>query len=159
MSKDLSLLESLKENDSIALNVQVKDWQEAIIICTKKLVENGAIEKSYVDAIINSTIKNGPYYIINENVAMPHARPEDGVNKDAFALITLQKPVVFPKDKRKIQVLISLAATSSDIHVSTALPQIVAVFESKETTQKILSAKSSKEVLEIISQVDFRKYL
>ena len=159
MAKDINLLESLKDNDSILLNGEAQDWKEAIKICTKKLVENNAIKQSYVDAIINSTEKNGPYYIIDENVAMPHARPEDGANQNAFALTVLKEPVTFPNDSRKIQILISLAATSADIHVASALPQIVAVFESKETTQKILDAKSKQEVIDIISKVNFKKYL
>lgn len=52
-----------------------------------------AITQDYYNAIIESTIKNGPYYIIANDLAMPHAQSERGVKENAFSLITLKKPV------------------------------------------------------------------
>lgn len=45
-------------------------------------------------------------------MAMPHARPEAGVQRDAFSLITLTHPVKF-QDGKEVSVLLALAATSS----------------------------------------------
>ena len=90
---------------------------------------------------------------------MPHARPEDGVNKSAFSLVILNKPIQFNNDKRKIRILITLAAASSEIHVSVSLPQVVASFESDAIIEKLLKASSDEEVIKILKKIDYSKYL
>ena len=157
--KDISLLDSLIENNSINIGETASTWEEAVKKTFKPLLENKAVSKSYVESVISLTKKHGPYYIISDDIAMPHARPEDGAIKNAFSLVILKTPVLFEHDDRKVSVLIGLSATSSDIHVSSALPQVVATFEDPKTVDKIKNAKSIKEVKEILSKVDSSKYL
>ncbi|CAT05023.1 ascorbate-specific PTS system enzyme II Ccomponent [Mesomycoplasma conjunctivae] len=156
---DINLLDNLKNNDTIVLNQSATDWKEAIYLGCKPLIEKKLIDESYYTAIIESTKKHGPYYILADYLAMPHASSEAGVYDNAFSLITLDKPVYFENDERPVQLLITLAATSADIHVSVALPQIVAIFDDASNIDKILKAKSKEEVLQILASVDFSKYL
>ena len=156
---DINLLDSLIENKSIQINVDANDWKEAIEKSIIPLIKSKAVESRYLKAIIDSTIKFGPYYIISNQVAMPHARPEDGVNKSAFSLVILNKPIQFNNDKRKIRILITLAAASSEIHVSVSLPQVVASFESDAIIEKLLKASSDEEVIKILKKIDYSKYL
>lgn len=154
----LSLKESLIENNSIKLNQPAETWQEAITIAAAPLIASGAIEKNYPAAIIASTEKFGPYYVLMPGMAMPHARPEDGVNRDAFSLVVLKKPVVF-SDGKEVSVLITLAATSNDIHTGIAIPQIVAVFELSNIIQRLEQVTEVKDVLAIIDEADMSAYL
>lgn len=154
----LSLRDSLVENDSIRLHEDAKTWQEAVKKATDPLVEKGVVENRYVDAIIASTEHYGPYYILMPGMAMPHARPEDGVIKDSFSLITLNEPVTF-SDGKEVQVLLTLAATSSDIHLSVAIPQIVAVFELDDIVNRLVQANTKEEVLAIIDEADYSAYI
>lgn len=154
----LSLRDSLNENDSIRLHEDAKTWQEAVKKATDPLVEKGVVENRYVDAIIASTEHYGPYYILMPGMAMPHARPEDGVIKDSFSLITLNEPVTF-SDGKEVQVLLTLAATSSDIHLSVAIPQIVAVFELDDIVNRLVQANTKEEVLAIIDEADYSAYI
>ncbi len=48
---------------------------------------------------------------------MPHARPEDGVNRTAFALVTLTEPVYFEGEDEPVDVMVTLAGSSSDEHM------------------------------------------
>ncbi len=150
MSSKTSLLRSLIENDSIKIKQEASSWQEAVQIAINPLIKSNAVDPRYVDAIIESTEEYGPYYILTERLAMPHARPEDGVNKNAFSLTTLKTPITFKNDGRKIDLLIALSATSNEIHVSEALPQIVDIFGDSEVTEKISNAKTKEEIIEII---------
>lgn len=154
----LSLRDSLVENDSIRVHEDAKTWQEAVKKATDPLVEKGVVENRYVDAIIASTEHYGPYYILMPGMAMPHARPEDGVIKDSFSLITLNEPVTF-SDGKEVQVLLTLAATSSDIHLSVAIPQIVAVFELDDIVNRLVQANTKEEVLAIIDEADYSAYI
>lgn len=157
-NKNLSLRDSLIENDSIRLNQSAKTWQDAVRVATQPLVEKGSVEDRYVDAIIASTEQYGPYYILMPGMAMPHARPEDGVRKDSFSLVTLQDPVTF-SDGKEVSVLLTLAATSSDIHLSVAIPQIIAVFELDDIVNRLLQATTKEEVIHIIDEADYSAYL
>lgn len=159
MSRVTGILESLIENNSIKIHVEVLNWQEAIKQSIAPLIESKSVKPIYATKVIESTIKYGPYYLISELVAMPHARPEDGVNKDSFSLITLKHPVQFDNDKRKIKILVALAATSADIHVSKALPQVVAIFENAIITNKIVVAKSKEEIIKILKSINLNKYV
>ncbi|MDR0270493.1 PTS sugar transporter subunit IIA [Paenibacillus sp.] len=154
----LNLKQSLVENDSILLNATAKTWQEAIERATEPLVKSGAVEPRYTQAIIASTELHGPYYILTPGMAMPHARPKDGVNRDAFSLVILDKPVEF-SDGKEVQVLIALAATSPSIHSSIAIPQIVALFDGPNVLDQMVAATSIDDILQMIDQVDTSSYL
>ncbi|MBA8760802.1 PTS transporter subunit EIIA [Staphylococcus schleiferi subsp. coagulans] len=154
----VSFKESLISENSVLLNQQATTWEEAVRIATKPLVESGAVEAGYTDAIISSTQHYGPYYLLMEGMAMPHARPEDGVKRDAFSLVTFDQPIPF-SDGKTAQAFVVLAATSSEIHTTLAIPQIVAVFEIENIIQKLVAANTIEEVLAIIDQADVTHYV
>lgn len=45
------------------------------------LLARNKIEASYVEAIKQKHKDIGAYYVLAPKIAMPHARPEDGVNE------------------------------------------------------------------------------
>ncbi len=154
----LSLKDSLIENDSIITNAKAKTWQESILRSVEPLIKSGACTKKYYENIIKSVEEIGPYFIICPLVAMPHAAPADGVNKDAFSLVILDKPVKFSSGQ-EVQLLLCLCATSADIHMGVAIPQICAIFEEKSNIQKLISKKNKKEILEFLGSIDLNKYV
>ena len=145
----MTLLESLVENNSIVLKEKADTWEEAVSKCISPLVKSNAVEQRYLDAIIKKTNDLGPFYILAPGLAMPHDRPESGVNKDSFSFVTLEKPVVFP-DGQEVDILIGLAATSSDIHNEEAIPQIVMLFDDESAFDKIRSAEKKEEIIELL---------
>ncbi|MGL5049909.1 MAG: PTS sugar transporter subunit IIA [Cetobacterium sp.] len=147
----MNLKSSLIENNSIALGKTAQNWKDAIKISTDLLVKSGAIEERYYDDIIKKTLEYGPYYIIMPEVAMPHARPESGVIKDSFSLVTLKEPVFFGEDVGHVSVLITLAATSADNHNEFGLVQVADLFEDEENILKIKNAKTKEEILALIA--------
>ncbi len=155
----VNLLANLIENDSILINQKAQTWQEAIAISCKPLIEKNLISLNYVESIVNSTIEHGPYYILAPFLAMPHAEAGKDVFKDCFSLVVFDKPFYFDQDSRPVQILITLGATSADIHTAVALPQIVAAFEDVDNIDKIIKATSKEEIIAILEKVDFSKYL
>ena len=91
-----------------------------------------AVQQSYHDAIIRSVEAHGPYIIIAPNFAMPHARPEDGVNRTAFALVTLDKPVYFEGESEPVDVFVTLAGSSSDEHIQ-GLTEVTQVLDDPDS--------------------------
>ena len=86
----LSLLTKLLTKDCIQLANFVQSWQEAIHLAASPLVQQHKIEQRYVEAMIRSIEHHGPYVVITPKVAIPHARPSDGVHELAISLLCLQ---------------------------------------------------------------------
>ncbi|TNG93921.1 PTS ascorbate-specific transporter subunit IIA [Testudinibacter sp. TR-2022] len=152
----MNLKQSLIDNDSIKLNQQATDWQAAIKIGTDMLVKSGAVEVRYHNAIVDSIKKLGPYIILAPGLAMPHARPEDGVNKTAFALVTLSTPVTFEGEETPVDVLITLAGSDSNQHMQ-GLMEITQILEDEESEsgvdlEKIKACQTKEEIYQVIDQ-------
>lgn len=149
---------SLIENNAIKLGVSVNNWQEAVKVGTDMLVESGAIEPCYYDAIISAVSKLGPYIVIAPGLAMPHARPEDGVNRTAFALVTLAEPVKFDGEDEPVRVLVTLAGSDSNTHLK-GITEIMQLFEDDDPNsetgvdlESILQCKTGDDVLAVLDK-------
>ncbi|MCW6653130.1 PTS sugar transporter subunit IIA [Aerococcaceae bacterium NML210727] len=154
----MNLKQALIENNSIRLGLNATTWQEAVELSIDPLIESGAVLPEYYDAVIASTEEYGPYYILMPGMAMPHARPEAGVQRDSFSLVTLTEPVTF-SDGKEVSVLIALAATSSQIHASVAIPQVVALLEIENAVSRLEQATTAEEVLAMIDETKDSPYL
>ncbi|EPF7650189.1 PTS sugar transporter subunit IIA [Vibrio vulnificus] len=150
----MGLKQSLIENNSIKLQAQASNWRDAIKIGTDMLIASGAIEPCYHDAIISSVEELGPYICIAPNLALPHARPENGVNRTAFALVTLETPIYFEGEEEPVDVLITLAGSSSDEHME-GLMEVTQVLDDEESDtgvdlDKLRRCRSLSDVFNVI---------
>jgi PTS system ascorbate-specific IIA component len=146
--------QSLIDNQSIRLQADAENWCDAIKIGTDMLVASGAITPAYHDAIISSVKALGPYIIIAPHLAMPHARPENGVNKTAFALVTLAKPIHFEGEDEPVDVLITLAGSSSDEHMD-GLMEVTQILDDEQSEtgvdlDKIRRCRTKQDVFHVI---------
>ncbi|HDT2999460.1 TPA: PTS sugar transporter subunit IIA [Proteus mirabilis] len=145
------MLKTLLTPDVVQVIPQVKDWREAIKIACQPLIDKGCIEPRYVDAIYKSHEKIGPYYVLGPGIAMPHARPEEGVNQLSLALTIIEKGVEFGADENDpVKLLIVLAATDNDSHIN-AIVKLAELFDNQDDIDTLLQAKSKAEVLAVIN--------
>ncbi|HBC5916200.1 MAG: PTS sugar transporter subunit IIA [Proteus mirabilis] len=145
------MLKTLLTPDVVQVIPQVKDWREAIKIACQPLIDKGCIEPRYVDAIYKSHKQIGPYYVLGPGIAMPHARPEEGVNQLSLALTIIEKGVEFGADENDpVKLLIVLAATDNDSHIN-AIVKLAELFDNQDDIDTLLQAKSKAEVLAVIN--------
>lgn len=130
--------------EAIALHVEVSDWEEAIRRAGDLLINTGKIATSYVDATIQNIHEFGPYILIAPNIALPHARPEDGVNEEAISVLTLKQPVGFDSE-RQFSIVICLAAVNQNLHIDM-LQRIAEVIANEELVQQLLETDSVQAV-------------
>ncbi|WP_199478856.1 PTS sugar transporter subunit IIA [Vibrio harveyi] len=152
----MGLKQSLIENNSIKLQAKASNWREAIKIGTDMLIASGAIQPSYHDAIISSVEELGPYICIAPNLALPHARPENGVIRTAFALVTLEEPIYFEGEDEPVDVLITLAGSSSDEHME-GLMEVTQVLDDEDSEtgvdlDKLRRCRSKTDVFNVIDE-------
>ncbi|EPG6064785.1 PTS sugar transporter subunit IIA [Proteus mirabilis] len=145
------MLKTLLTPDVVQVIPQVKDWREAIKFACQPLIDKGCIEPRYVDAIYKSHEQIGPYYVLGPGIAMPHARPEEGVNQLSLALTIIEKGVEFGADENDpVKLLIVLAATDNDSHIN-AIVKLAELFDNQDDIDTLLQAKSKAEVLAVIN--------
>ncbi|MCV9877516.1 PTS sugar transporter subunit IIA [Brenneria izbisi] len=129
-----------------------EDWREAIALSCQPLLDNGAINPSYVDAIYRSHDAIGPYYVVGPGIAMPHARPEEGVNKLAVSLTLIREGVVFHSaGNDPVYLLIVLAATDSNSHIDI-ISQLAQLFDTPEDVAALRRATTVEQILSVISR-------
>lgn len=145
-------LRELLNEDTIYLNQEATNWEDAIRVSANPLKNLGYVKDSYIEAMIENVRKLGPYIVIAPKVAMPHARPEDGVNKVSMTLTTFKEEIYFSgKEQHKVKILISLAPKDNQTHIK-ALACLTKMLSKKENIDKILNSKDKDEVLEVINK-------
>lgn len=87
---------------------------------------------------------------------MPHSRPEEGVIKTSFALVTLAEPITFDGEDEPISVLVTLAGSDSDKHME-GLMEITQVLDDPDSDTgvdlaKILRCQTKEDVYAVIDQ-------
>lgn len=143
------LLETVSVKD-IQIGLQATDWEEAIRKAAKPLLEDGAIETTYVEGIISSVRENGPYFVLSKGFALAHARPELGVNRLALNFATFDPPVSFGVGENDpVSLIVTLAATDANSHLDL-LAELAGILVEEGRMQKMFHAKSPEEFYELL---------
>ncbi|MDQ0252786.1 PTS system mannitol-specific IIA component/PTS system ascorbate-specific IIA component [Evansella vedderi] len=138
------------EESLVALDIEVSQPEEAIREAGKLLLNLELIEQQYIEAMVASFQKNGPYFVLAPKIALPHARPEDGVAEAAVSLIRLNEPVRFGHASNDpVQLVFALAASSSEEHLQV-LQKLMQLLGDENNVSKLLSAKSYQEINQLI---------
>ncbi len=126
-------------------------WENAIKAAAKPLKEQGYLTDDYVEAMINSVHTHGPYIVIAPNIAMPHARPEDGANKVGFSVTIVKEPVKFSDDpSHHAQLLVSLSCVDSDTHLQM-MQALVDVLGDPDKVDALVAAEKAEQVVDIFN--------
>ena len=147
--KDLVKKELIQQLD------KVNDWQTAVRIASKPLLEQGYIEESYVEAIISSVNEIGPYIVLAPKVAVPHASPDAGVHRLGISLLQLKEPVNFgleDDEDKNVQLIFVLATVDSTAHLK-ALQQLALILDDNDIIENLIKAETPKEILGLIEKV------
>ncbi len=146
MIKDL-----IKAKDILIVENNPKNVDDAINLTTSLLLQQGKINPSYPEAIIALHHNIGPYYVLAPKIAMPHARPEDGVNELCLQLTVFRQGMDFgSKDNGLVYFSISLAALDGDSHIQTIMI-LSEFFQNDEDIEGIING-SAAEILQIIQK-------
>lgn len=130
---------------------ETADWKQAIHEAAQPLLQEKAITRNYIKAMVDVLNQMGPYVVISPEVAIPHARPQDGVEKIGMALLKLQKGVTFSKDASKpVHLVIVLAAVDGDTHLK-ALHQLTKLLNNESVKEKLIAAESPIAIYRLLA--------
>ena len=137
------MLEELITRETYQYRTGKLSWQEAIACAAEPLLVQGAIEESYVDAMVDKVIEFGPFIDLGKGVAIPHARPKDGVNRIGMSMLKLEEPVYLLDDpSHEIRLIICIAAVDNQTHLRS-LSHLTAILREPEKCNNLSSQLTS----------------
>ncbi|WP_257006691.1 BglG family transcription antiterminator [Shouchella clausii] len=143
------MLSELLTKDMISFTDERLDWKEAIRLAAKPLSDTGKIEDSYVDAMINNVEELGAYIHIGKGIAIPHARPQAGVNQVGMSFLRTKTPVLLlDQEQHKIDIFICIAAVDNETHLK-ALSQLTKILADNHKLKELKQAKTVEEIVNI----------
>lgn len=140
--------------ERILVNAQAETWEDSVRLAGALLVQSGAVDPDYVDAMIAVVKELGPYVVIAPGVALPHARPEQGVHHNAFSLVRLRSPVRFGNpDNDPVTLVIALAARDNSSHIR-ALQTVATLVGESAFVERLRQAASVEEVTALVREAE-----
>lgn len=128
------------------------DWRSAIRLAGQPLIDEGAVTANYVEDAIRIAEEKGPYFDLGRGIAMPHARPEAGVNNIALSYLRTRTPVLLlDREDHPIEVFIMLAAVDSKSHLGV-LRTLAGVLTDADKVADLKDATTAEQVLAIFGE-------
>lgn len=144
-----SLRDALRDQ-CIQFRPSCESWQEAIEKASEPLLELGYITAGYVDEMIQTIFRHGPYIAVYPGFALPHALSYGNVKQVGFSFLHLDTPVWLPGSrKNEIRILIVVATVNNTMH-KRALGELASILECSENRTKLLESKDIDTVKQIL---------
>lgn len=146
----------------IQLDVEVADWQEAIYRAGQVLVDEGACDTTYLDIIVENIQESGPYIVISQGFAYPHAQIGDSNHQTAMNLIRLKNPVYFDDEVQDdstdigtlpVRYVCLLSAVDSKAH-SKAFFNLSNLLKNPQFKEKLDACQTAAEVHNTIEEYE-----
>ena len=144
-------LKDLLKYENVEIIDSVDNWRDAVVIATRKLVEQGYIEPRYTDAIIESAIEHNAYFVLCPGVALLHASSDKGVNETQLSITYVKEPFRFEGKDEDVNLMITLAAADGETHMQ-AIQQVAIVLGDDETLNKALNPESVDELYSLFTE-------
>ncbi|HDK5742497.1 TPA: transcription antiterminator, partial [Clostridioides difficile] len=142
------MLKELINAERVNIIKSVRDWKEAIKIASKPLLEDNSIEELYIENMIKSVEKYGPYIVLADRFALPHASSKEGVNKLAMSLLIVEDEVDLLG--KLVNIFMVLAAVDNTTHIR-ALASLSEMMYEEENVKLIINGDKSS-IIELINK-------
>ncbi|MGL4562328.1 MAG: PTS sugar transporter subunit IIA [Brevinema sp.] len=149
MRKLVSVLSKL---NSISIVDSVDTWQHSVYLCFKPLLDQQFITEHYINAAIKYGETLSFFYLITSGLAMPHARPEDGVLKHGFSMLIIKNGINFGLSHRynPVYCVVGLAATSSSSHIKDMM-DISEIFSSEQMLPTLIQKNNVDDIISCLN--------
>ncbi len=134
------------------LNASCANAIEAISMAGELLLKSNLCEEKYIQNMITCFKEFGEYIVLDNGIAMPHARPEDGGIKSGFSIVTLKKGVNFGHDEfDPVNIIIGLVGFNSDEHMKTVM-KISSLCDNREFINTLNNANKFSDIEFFLNQ-------
>lgn len=124
---------------------------EALQEIGELLYDVGSIEKKYIQNMIDSYQKLGPYFVIAPGIALAHAKPDASVLKNDIGLLVCKTPVIFNSHNDPVTLVFGLCATTGERHMEKIVA-MANLLDDEKTIQQINQATSVEEIARLVNK-------
>lgn len=94
-NEDEIFLHEFLTPERISLDIDVSDWKDSIYKAGQLLIDSKDISQQYLNIVIENIEQNGPYVVISEGFAFPHAEIGEYNFNTAMRLLRLKNPIYY----------------------------------------------------------------
>lgn len=147
--KEKKLLDFISP-DKIIYSENINDWKESINISGNKLVDLKHVNEEYICEVINTIETFGSYFVLGNNIAIPHGQVFKNVYKSSISVLFMKEPVIFPGNK-SVSLIFFLAALTKHEHLGT-LSDIFNLAKNENFLLDLNTVKKSSELYNLIKK-------
>lgn len=136
--------------ESILTNKVFLDNKEATIAAGNLLLENGYIEKEYIDSMLEKLETQSFATYIGNGVAIPHGMSDGSKYVTNTGISIIQVPEGVNWNEEKAYIVVGIAANSDD-HMNV-LASLADAIEDVEDAKKLWSETSVERIYELLSE-------
>ena len=136
--------------ESILTNKVFLDNKEATIAAGNLLLENGYIEKEYIDSMLEKLETQSFATYIGNGVAIPHGMSDGSKYVTNTGISVIQVPEGVDWNEEKAYIVVGIAANSDD-HMNV-LASLADAIEDVEDAKKLWSETSVERIYELLSE-------
>ncbi|MGY3750418.1 BglG family transcription antiterminator [Vagococcus acidifermentans] len=129
---------------------RVADFKEAIKLASAPLLQEGYIEKRYIEKMIENHDYNDAYTVLGSDVALPHALPEYGVKKLGVSLLHVREGVHFSPE-HVVHFIFVVAPVDKEKHIEIVY-EIMNLAENETLLSQLKSAETDEELYKLVIQ-------
>ncbi|AMC93963.1 hypothetical protein AOC36_08180 [Erysipelothrix larvae] len=123
------MLNEVINRDRIQIIDSISDWKVAIQFASKPLLNEGVFTQDYVDAMISAVEQYGPYIVLADEFALPHASNQGNVKEVAISLLKVNEPVDLKGNPVKIFMVLATVDNHTHLKALAGLTEIISVDE------------------------------
>ncbi|MEG2922558.1 MAG: PTS sugar transporter subunit IIA [Malacoplasma sp.] len=137
--------------DLILIHNEKVKWEKALELSTEKLINEKCVNNVYYKNIIENTNKYGPYFIIDDDIAIPYVAFTPNVYKDGVQLTIFKKPFQFINDNRKIKILLTFSISDKSFD-QDFFTKWMTFFSNRKHVEAILKMDYSELIYDFIEK-------
>lgn len=146
------MLAKIITTEFIKVQVDCKDWKEAINKGAAILEKQNVVKETYKDEIFKNFEELGAYMVIAPGIVLSHARPEAGVIETGMSIMTLKNPVEFGSELNDpVELVLTLAAKDNSGHMQL-LAKLMEMLMNTKDLNSVINADSVEAVVDIIKK-------
>ena len=144
-------LRKLLKKENVKFIEGAEDWKEAILQSGNLLVSNRKVTSEYVKEMIELVEKHGPYIVIEEGIAMPHAGISENVLETGISLLVVKERVALPEG-RNANIFLSFAAKNKNDNIDI-MNDLFELITKYEFIDKVSNMKNYSELETYLEEI------
>ena len=144
-------LKKLLKKENVKFIDEAENWKEAIFQSGDLLVSNKKVTSEYVQEMIELVEKHGPYIVLEEGIAMPHAGISENVLETGISLLVVNEKVSLPEG-RNANIFLSFAAKNKNDNIDI-MNDLFELITKYEFIDKVSNMKNYSELETYLEEI------